>query len=74
MATVADHGGTERAKSFFADFDRSRNVEFDVSHKAIAREIFHKARVLASGVFGVEEKGPQNRFALARLGVSFSAR
>jgi hypothetical protein len=29
---MADHRRAKRAEGFFADFDRSRNVQFDVCH------------------------------------------
>jgi N-hydroxyarylamine O-acetyltransferase len=39
LAAMTNHGGAERAKRFLAYLDRSRNVEFDVSHSVA--EIFH---------------------------------
>ena len=36
LATVSDHGATERLEGLGADFDGAGDVEFDVSHKAEA--------------------------------------
>jgi len=40
LATVAYHRRTKSAEGLFADFDGSRDVQFDVRHKAC--EIFHE--------------------------------
>ena len=40
LSAVTNHGRAEGAKSFLAHFDRARNVELNVSHKAC--ESFHK--------------------------------
>jgi hypothetical protein len=39
---VADHGRAKGAESFFADLDRSGNMQFNVSHKDCER--FHKGK------------------------------
>jgi hypothetical protein len=37
LAAMADHRRAKRLESFFADFNRSRNVQFDVWHKSFVK-------------------------------------
>ena len=51
LSAMTDHWLAKGAKRFFADFDRSRDMQFDMFHKG--SEIFHKRSEKRKGVIEI---------------------